>query len=267
MKKKNRKLKYKHIIEKKTILLFVILFVFLIIITISFIIEKPQENVVATTTEIQSSVEKNQEEQKIEEKQKEVQSNLTDWNLILVNKKNNIPEGYNVNLEEIENGYLVDERILPDLKEMLTDARNQGLNPTICSAYRTQEKQEDLYSAKTNEYIWSGYDRETAKDLASYWVAIPGTGEHQTGLALDIVSDDFQILDERQEHTEVQQWLINNSYKYGFILRYPTEKKELTMINYEPWHYRYVGRENAKFITEKGWCLEEFIEYLKEFER
>ena len=73
-------------------------------------------------------------------------------------------------------------------------------------------------------------------------------------------------MDEKQEETEVQKWLIENSYKYGFVLRYPTNKKDITMINYEPWHYRYVGVENATYMKENDMCLEEFIDYLKQFE-
>lgn len=266
MKKRNRKSKYfKIVIEKNTIFLLIILLILLIIMTMCLLMSK-QNDEEEKSIIVSSNVPIKEQEDILIKEEKEIDSKTSDWNLILVNKKNNVPEDYNVNLSEIEYGYLVDSRIEQDLRNMLSDARKQGLNPMICSAYRTQKKQEELYKAKTNEYIWDGYDEEKAKDLASYWVAIPGTGEHQTGLAVDIVSHDYQILDERQEQTEVQQWLIENSYKYGFVLRYPTEKKDLTMINYEPWHYRYVGKENAKFMREKNWCLEEFIEYLKSFD-
>ena len=97
---------------------------------------------------------------------------------------------------------------------------------------------------------------------AGKWVAVPGTSEHQTGLALDIISSSYQVLDRDQENTAEQRWLMENSYKYGFILRYPSDKSEITGINYEPWHYRYVGKEAAKEIYEKGLCLEEYLEYL-----
>ena len=193
-------------------------------------------------------------------------SKLTDWNLILVNKNNYIPEGFTVQTENIEISHQVDARIVGNLQQMLSDARKEGLDPVICSSFRTQEKQEYLYNSKVREYRKYGYSEEDSKNLASYWVAIPGTGEHQTGLAVDIVSEDYQILDEKQEETAEQKWLIENSYKYGFTLRYPTEKKEITMINYEPWHYRYVGVENATFMKENGMCLEEFIDYLKQNE-
>lgn len=102
-----------------------------------------------------------------------------------------------------------------------------------------------------------------AEETASYWVTNPRTSEHEIGLAVDIVSTNYQTLDEKQETTAVQKWLIEHCIDYGFILRYPTAKKDRTKINYEPWHYRYVGIENAKLMKEKDFCLEEYIEYLK----
>ena len=199
-------------------------------------------------------------------KEKDIDSNTTDWEVLLVNKNHNVPEGYSVELEEVEEGHQVDRRIAESLKQMLSDARKEGLSPIICSSYRTNEKQQKLYNNKVKEYKRWGCSSEEAEELASYWVAIPGTGEHETGLAVDIVSRDYQILDEKQEQTDVQQWLIENSYKYGFALRYPTDKKDITMINYEPWHYRYVGIDNATYMKEHDMCLEEYIDYLKQFE-
>ena len=93
-----------------------------------------------------------------------------------------------------------------------------------------------------------------------------GTSEHEAGLALDIVASNYQELNEEQEKTPVQKWLMENCHKYGFVLRYPTEKKDITKINYEPWHYRYVGVKNATFMKEKNLCLEEYIEYLKNYD-
>ena len=212
----------------------------------------------------------NQEEANIKEeenrKEKDIDSTTSDWELLLVNKNHIVPEGYVVELEEVEDGHQVDKRIVESLKQMLADARKEGLSPLICSSYRTNDKQQKLYNNKVREYERWGCSSEEAKEFASYWVAIPGTGEHETGLAVDIVSKDYQILDEKQEQTEVQKWLIENSYKYGFALRYPTDKKDITMINYEPWHYRYVGVDNATYMKEHDMCLEEYIEYLKQFE-
>ena len=201
-----------------------------------------------------------------EENKKDIDSNTSDWELLLVNKNHKVPDGYSVELEEVESTHKVDKRIADSLEQMLTDARKEGLSPIICSSYRTNAKQQKLYNNKVTEYRRWGYSSEEAKELASYWVAIPGTGEHETGLAVDIVSKEYQILDEKQEQTDVQKWLIENSYKYGFILRYPTDKKDITMINYEPWHYRYVGIDNATYMKEHDMCLEEYIDYLKQFE-
>ena len=199
-------------------------------------------------------------------KEKDIDSSTSDWELLLVNKNHKVPEGYSMELEEVETVHKVDKRITVALNQMLNDARKQGLSPIICSSYRTNAKQKQLYNNKTKEYKRLGYNNAEAEELASYWVAIPGTGEHETGLAVDIVSKNYQILDEKQEETDVQKWLMENSYKFGFTLRYPTDKKEITMINYEPWHYRYVGIDNATYMKEHEMCLEEFIDYLKQFE-
>lgn len=184
----------------------------------------------------------------------------TQWNLILVNQWNKLPDHYDVKVTYLDNGHAIDERAYPDLMNMLNDCRADGLNPLICSSYRTMEKQQELFSNKINEYLSYGYSQEQAEQKAGELVAIPGTSEHQLGLALDIVDISYQILDEKQENTDVQKWLMNNSYKYGFILRYPTDKSSITGISYEPWHYRYVGKEAAKKIYESQICLEEYLD-------
>lgn len=183
----------------------------------------------------------------------------TQWNLILVNKSNPLPDHYEIELTQLKNGLSADSRCYPDLQQMMDDCRGEGLNPIICSAYRTQEKQQALFDRQVEKWKNQGYSAEEAKIQAGTLVAIPGTSEHQTGLAFDIVDDAYQLLDEEQEKTAVQQWLLKNSWKYGFILRYPTDKSDITGISYEPWHYRYVGRENAKIIYDSGICLEEYL--------
>ena len=185
------------------------------------------------------------------------------WNLILVNPWNPLPEDFSVNLTELRNGHYIDERAYPDLQAMMDASRAEGLSPIICSSYRTITKQEDLYENKVSYYLSQDYSLEESETEAAKWVARPGTSEHHTGLALDIVSLNYQLLDEEQENTPEQQWLMHNSYKYGFILRYPNDKSEITGIHYEPWHYRYVGKEIAKEIYEQGICLEEYLENLQ----
>ncbi len=199
-------------------------------------------------------------------KEKPIDSNTTDWNLILINKDNLIPEDYKIETTKIDGRWEVDIRIKEAIEQMLADARKEGLDPLICSSYRLSEYQVNLFNKKVNEYKAKGYSQKKAEEQASLWVAIPRTSEHEIGLSLDIVSNKYQVLDEKQESTAVQKWLMEHCYDYGFILRYPTDKKEITKINYEPWHYRYVGVKDAMFMKEKGFCLEEYIEFLKEYE-
>ena len=190
---------------------------------------------------------------------KSANSVVKDELLTLVNFENTIPKDWKVDLVQLNNGQSVDRRIYDDLIAMLQAAKSEGLNPLICSSYRTNEKQEQLYQNKVSEYLSQGYSKVEASDKAAFCVARPGTSEHQLGLAVDIVSTKNQRLDRSQENTVEQQWLIQNSWKYGFVLRYPTNKNSITGVGYEPWHYRYVGKEHAKKINELGVCLEEYV--------
>ena len=182
------------------------------------------------------------------------------WNLTLVNPWNPLPEDYSMTLRQLSGGHSVDERCYPALQEMLDACRAEGLSPLICSSYRSYEKQQALYQNKINRLIAQGYSREKAAEEAGTVVALPGTSEHQLGLAVDIVDVNNQNLDTSQERTEVQKWLIEHSWEYGFILRYPNNKSEITGIIYEPWHYRYVGKDAAREIHTLGVCLEEYLD-------
>lgn len=176
----------------------------------------------------------------------------TQWNLMLVNQWNPIPDDYKVDLVETEGGERVDTRIYDPLMEMLEDAReaNWGELPRVVSGYRTMEKQQQLYDEKIAEYRKQGYPDAQAEELARQWVAVPGHSEHQLGFAVDINGATY----------DVYLWLQENSYKYGFIFRYPGHKTEKTGIAEEVWHYRYVGTEAAAEIYEQGICLEEYLE-------
>lgn len=180
--------------------------------------------------------------------------------LTVINASQSLPEDWEVSLVELRNGQAIDERAYGGLQQMFDDARAEGLDPLICSSYRTMEKQQQLFDNEVDIYLEQGYDEDSAKAIASTWVAYPGTSEHQLGLTVDICSVSNQILDSSQEDTDTQKWLMANSYKYGFILRYPSDKSDITGISYEPWHYRYVGVEAATYIYEHGLCLEEYVE-------
>ena len=180
-------------------------------------------------------------------------------NLILVNRDYYIPEDYTVELTELSNGEKVDSRIYPDLQEMFDDARAEGIQLFVADGYRTEETQHRILDEKIEAYKCEGYSASEAEKKAKEWVAVPGTSEHQLGLAVDINEDTS-----RSTSDEVYTWLANNAYKYGFINRYPADKTEITGVIYEPWHYRYVGREAAQEIYSQGIYLEEYIQGLEQ---
>lgn len=179
------------------------------------------------------------------------------WNLILVNRDNYIPDNYEFELTELSNVEKVDSRIYPSLQDMFDDARAKGLHLFVAAGYRTEEKQRQLLEEKTEAYINEGHSRSKARELAEEWVAVPGTSEHQIGIAVDINADT-----KYSSRDSVYGWLEKNSWKYGFIRRYPPDKTEITGVINEPWHFRYVGKEAAQEIYSQGICLEEYIEML-----
>ena len=185
-----------------------------------------------------------------------------EWNLIVVNRWNEIPEDYSVELTKLSNGQKIDSRIYPALQEMFDAARAEGIYPIVREGYRTTEEQQEILDDKIQAYINEGYSKRRAEKTAKEWVALPGTSEHQLGIAVDINADKSKCTNE-----EVYEWLAENAYKYGFILRYPVGKQEITGTSYEPWHYRYVGIEAAQEIYELGICLEEYFEKLTEEEK
>ncbi len=193
------------------------------------------------------------------EPEEPINSDDGEWNKLLVNPWNPIPDGYTPELVSVGNGQQADVRVKDALEAMLADCRKAGYNPVICSSYRTVARQQTLFENETKAFMAYGYDRATAEEYAAKWVARPGTSEHHTGLAFDIVSSSYQKLDRTQADTPEQRWLMANCHKYGFILRYPDNKTDITGINYEPWHYRYVGVDAATVIHEKGITLEEYL--------
>ena len=177
-----------------------------------------------------------------------------DWKLILVNAEHPVPEDYSVTLKELRNDQWVDERIYPELQQMFDDARAEGIYPLINESYRSAERQQEILDNYIAAYEAEGLSTEEAQQRALEVVAKPGTSEHQLGLALDI------IVEYEEDSTVTWQWLKENCWRYGFILRYPEDKTEITGISYEPWHFRYVGAEAAQQITERGITLEEYLE-------
>lgn len=181
------------------------------------------------------------------------------WYLMLVNQSHPMEDGYVPELANIDDAHQVDARVLEPLQNMLKAASDEGYSLYVCSAYRSVDRQKELFNESMIDYVNQGmtyYEAaiETAKSIA--W---PGESEHATGLAMDIVSSDYAGLDEKQGETDDQKWLMEHCYEYGFILRYPKDKSEDTGIIYEPWHYRYVGVEAALAIRDQGVTLEEYL--------
>jgi D-alanyl-D-alanine carboxypeptidase len=138
---------------------------------------------------------------------------------------------------------------------MFDAAREAGVYPVVASGYRTTEDQERIMSEYIQDYLDQGYSQEDAQTEAEKWVAIPGTSEHQLGLGVDINADGVN-----SAGYEVYDWLEAHCWEYGFILRYPEDKTDITGISNEPWHFRYVGQEAAEYIMANGLCLEEYLE-------
>lgn len=182
------------------------------------------------------------------------------WMLVLVNETHPLDTSYApAELYEVESERSVDARIREPLDRMLADAEAAGLSMYVASAYRSYDQQRTVFNATMQDWINQGYTPLNAYDETKKSVAVPGTSEHATGLAVDIIASEYEALDDRQGETAEQQWLMEHCWEYGFILRYPPEKADVTGIIYEPWHYRYVGEAAAKEIHEKNITLEEYL--------
>ena len=185
--------------------------------------------------------------------------------LLLVNPWNELPEGYATELAPVSywnqmvTPYEADARCTDALTQMLNDCMLGGGLPIVCSAYRTQDYQQMLFDDKIERLIEEGVSPEEAPTVAATTVALPGTSEHQLGLALDIIDENYPYLNEAQEWTPTQIWLMEHCWEYGFILRYPNGTSEITGIIYEPWHYRYVGTAHAQAIRELDMTLEQYL--------
>ena len=190
---------------------------------------------------------------------KRLEGILNDELFILVNENNKLEDDYvpstlvesDIAFEEYIDCKQLDERTSNAAKEMFNAALKENINLIAISGYRSYSVQQNLYNSRVEV---KGIEK------TRQYTAEPGASEHQTGLAIDIVCNDYPYLDEEFENTDAFKWLFNNCYKYGFILRYQKGKEDITGYNYEPWHFRYIGDVDiAKDIMERGICFEEFI--------
>ena len=203
--------------------------------------QQPAETAVEETAEVEIS-----EQQKKETDLPDI--DIDSWEYVLVNAEHSIGE-YAPELGEFE-GQKLDQRILEPMQKFVGDARAEGLSVFLSSGYRGYEEQQYLFNRKVEQY---------GEEQAATIVSRPGTSEHQTGLACDITDEYYELKNESLENTALYQWMSRHCQEYGFIVRYPKDKEEITGIIYEPWHFRYVGVEAATYMVEHNLCLEEFV--------
>lgn len=214
---------------------------------------------------VESSSQKEEQEQSSQEtKQQQLAEEFAkekeEYYLLLANAENPLPQDWSIQTEEVQNGYEMDRRAAPAMREMIQAAKEDGVELMLCSAYRSVEKQQQLFDRSQQAYMAQGMSEEEAYAKTATETAIPGTSEHQTGLAADIVTPTYQMLDAGFADTPAGQWLSEHAAEYGFVLRYPQDKQEVTGIIYESWHYRFVGKTHAKLMKESGLCLEEYLQ-------
>ena len=180
----------------------------------------------------------------------------SNWELTLLNTNYKLPDGYVPELAPAipGSGEQLDKRVQPHYEEMYNAAKAEGILLTPYSGYRSYETQTRLHKNKVNSYMSQGYSYNEAEKMATRWSMLPGCSEHNFGVAMDIcnTNDDFNL-------TEQYAWLVKHAAEYGFIERYKGEKTDYTGVAAEPWHWRYVGVENAVKINESGLCLEEYL--------
>ena len=186
-----------------------------------------------------------------------------DWQLLLVNDWNPLPAGYDdgVTFTTVSGGKQVDSRIIDAVNRMLEDASAYDL--AVVSAYRPESEQNTLYWRKVQQYTDKGYSDLEAQKVGGTIVKRPGFSEHNCGLAMDVGGSGDYTLEQTFANTPAYTWLIEHCADYGFILRFPEGKEDITGVIYEPWHYRYVGVEAAKYIMDNGLCLEEYLAQVK----
>ena len=192
-----------------------------------------------------------------------------DWNLVLVNRENQLAEEIVMELYLTESGYQIDSRIQEPYLQLMEAGKAAGMDFTMVSGYRSIEQQQTNYDVNYQNYLASGLSEEEARTKTEEYIALPNASEHITGLAVDITSTALAnqegnsgLFPDLENYPE-GLWLKENAPKFGFVLRYPKEKEAITGINFEPWHFRYVGIENAMYMTENNLTLEEYIAILK----
>ena len=197
----------------------------------------------------------------------QAQAMLDDPRMVLVNHTNKMPDGYTFTTKECGSATAINKTLQTEAADaflaMQAAAAKDGVTVWMQSGYRSVDYQKSLYDKKTQYFLEKGLSRDEALQQAATIVNPPGYSEHNCGLAADLNSPEHTGLDEGFENTEAFRWLCAHAEEYGFILRYPKDAEAVTEITYEPWHWRYVGPENAALINQSGLCFEDAVALLK----
>ena len=234
-------------------------------ISISFPVTADPDTQVVEDYQAEQDAQQRETERQLEEqvRQQRYEQRATDWKLLLVNADHPLSDDYTPDLTDIGGGMQFDRRAAEHLLRMIQEGQAAGYNLFVCSAYRDNDYQQQLYDRQVDKQLSYGKSEQEALRDAARVVAAPGTSEHATGLAADIITQEYasqySSLTRGFENTDAFRWLKKHCAEYGFILRYTEEKTDLTGVIYEPWHFRYVGTEAAAEIMDEDLCLEEYL--------
>lgn len=234
----------------------------------------PSENHKSSSAVFNSEVSEKTTQTEIEKLQEQLVEtpdvSTSDWNLILVNQANSLADNVDFEPYIASSGEVLDARIAQDFEAMLAAGEAEGIPFVFVSGYRPYELQQQIYENVYWGHLNNDNSEAEAKELTEEYIAIPGTSEHMTGLAADISDPALYHLENglvtEFEETATAQWLYKNAANYGFILRYPRGKEGIIDVNYEAWHFRYVGRENAQYMVGNNLALEEYVALLQKNE-
>lgn len=227
-----------------------------------------KSSTVSTKSSTKTSTSTSETKQELADLPKGVKS--SDWDLLLVSGKNPLPDNYKADLTTID-GFEINKKVKPYYEKLAAAAKKAGYPLTIVSAYRSVNYQKQIYQQHIENDMAQGMTKKEAeKDTANYMTK-PGTSEHHTGLSLDVLTEEYidkngTELNGSFGSTKGGKWLASHCAEYGFIIRYPEDKYKITGIKYEPWHIRYVGKENAEYMTKHDLSLEEYVKLLKQRE-
>ncbi len=234
-------------------------------------VEKQTTEKIQKTTATTKEKESNASAKKSKDKLPNVKPD--DWDLILVGPDHKLNQEIDeaTELTALDNGYMIDKRIKTNYEEFAKAAEAAGFPLVMVSAYRSVSSQQSVFSQNVQEVMSSkGVSEEEATKITKETITVPGYSEHHTGLAVDVVDQNWynnypsQLLEASYGDQPGAKWIAENAPKFGFIIRYPKDRQDITKITYEPWHLRYVGKESAEYITSHHLTLEEYLDQLKE---